>query len=324
MYAFRGFPERPGAWPSRIRERESFRPTSASPESTPGTSIISPRPMTPSLPRNPRRSAAERVAPPGSPGAEGTQEGSMRRISRGVREASLMRYSIPGTPATFAISWGSAMTVVVPWLRTARANSEGTRREDSGWTWASTRPGTTRAPPRSWVSAPRYSPVPTTIPPVTAKEVSVQEQSRGLNRVPPWKTASAGSSPRADARSRSMGCHGDVLDGCRPPDVIRDDIQVEAEGPVVQGEGDGVGARAPLEPDREDLPGHLDLPEVLEPEDVHLECRVPGPGAVRDLDPEAAPVVHGRPDGGRGEAARREGKDGEKGSEEEHRFSGGH
>ncbi len=40
-------------------------------------------------------------------------------------------YSIPGTPSTFAISWGSATTVVVPWAAASRAYSNGESRDDS-------------------------------------------------------------------------------------------------------------------------------------------------------------------------------------------------
>jgi hypothetical protein len=46
-----------------------------------------------------------------------------------------------GRPQTLAISWGSLTVATVPWTTASRANSEGMRREDSIWTWASIKPG---------------------------------------------------------------------------------------------------------------------------------------------------------------------------------------
>ena len=56
---------------------------------------------------------------------------------------------MPSVPMTLAISWGSAMTVVVPWGRTARTNSLGATMALSRWMWASMKPGRTMLPETS-------------------------------------------------------------------------------------------------------------------------------------------------------------------------------
>ena len=76
------------------------------------------KPDNPFPPLKPARSSAVSTAPPASRGVAGTHEGNITRISSGVRAASASM-SIPGTPQTLAISWGSATTVVVPRARTS-------------------------------------------------------------------------------------------------------------------------------------------------------------------------------------------------------------
>ena len=75
---------------------------------------------------------------------------------------------MPSVPMTLAISWGSVMTVVVPWGSTALANSVGLTRELSKWMWASTKPGSTILPETSTSTLPLYSPMPTIRPSATA------------------------------------------------------------------------------------------------------------------------------------------------------------
>ena len=53
----------------------------------------------------------------------GTQEGIMMKTLSGIPLADSAMKRIPLEPRTLAISWGSVTTVVVPWGRTARANS---------------------------------------------------------------------------------------------------------------------------------------------------------------------------------------------------------
>ena len=60
----------------------------------------------------------------------------------------------PATPATLAISCGSATTVVTPRGSTAAAKWAGTHRLLSMWTWASINPGATNDPPKPIVSRP--------------------------------------------------------------------------------------------------------------------------------------------------------------------------
>ena len=53
----------------------------------------------------------------------------MNRTSTGRSSVAWSIYSMPSVPMTLAISWGSVMTVVVPWGSTALANSLGLTRE---------------------------------------------------------------------------------------------------------------------------------------------------------------------------------------------------
>ena len=46
-----------------------------------------------------------------------------------IRDRAWSIYSMPSVPMTLAISWGSVMTVVVPWGSTALANSVGLTRD---------------------------------------------------------------------------------------------------------------------------------------------------------------------------------------------------
>ena len=101
-------------------------------------------------------------------GVAGTQEGSMNRTSTGRSSVACSMYSMPSVPMTLAISWGSVMTVVVPWGSTARANSLGLTSELSRWMWASTKPGSTILPETSTSTLPWYSPMPTIKPSATA------------------------------------------------------------------------------------------------------------------------------------------------------------
>ena len=82
-------------------------------------------------------------------GVAGTQLGSMKRTSTGRSSVACSMYSMPSAPMTLAISWGSATTVVVPWGRTARANSPGETMALSRWMWASRKPGSTIFPDTS-------------------------------------------------------------------------------------------------------------------------------------------------------------------------------
>ena len=77
-------------------------------------SITSPRPSMRLLRMNCSISSAIRVAPEFSKGVAGTQEGIINITLRGRSSVSLYMALIPATPATFAISWGSAIMVVVP------------------------------------------------------------------------------------------------------------------------------------------------------------------------------------------------------------------
>ena len=92
----------------------------------------------------------------------------MKRTSTGRSSVAWSIYSMPSVPMTLAISWGSVMTVVVPWGSTALANSVGLTRELSRWIWASTKPGSTILPETSTSTLPLYSPMPTIRPSATA------------------------------------------------------------------------------------------------------------------------------------------------------------
>jgi hypothetical protein len=61
----------------------------------------------------------------------GTHDDAMKKTSSG-RSAQLSSSQwTPSVPSTFAISWGSATTVVVPSGKTRRANSSGSSFGDS-------------------------------------------------------------------------------------------------------------------------------------------------------------------------------------------------
>ena len=69
-------------------------------------------------------------------------EGAIINTWRGMlAEASAMART-PAAPQTFAISWGSAATVVVPQARTSSANRAGAIILLSMCIWASMKPGT--------------------------------------------------------------------------------------------------------------------------------------------------------------------------------------
>ena len=94
-------------------------------------------------------SDAFRIAPECSNGVAGTHDGNMRNTERGIFSDALSMYSIPSSPVTLHISWGSAITVVVPIGMTASENSDGERCELSIWQWASMKPGMRYFPPAS-------------------------------------------------------------------------------------------------------------------------------------------------------------------------------
>ena len=109
---------------------------------TPGKFIISATPivrlrrnrlsMSPVV--NGRRGDSKREA--------GTHDEAMTKTSSGMSSQQSRSQWMPSVPSTFAISWGSATTAVVPWARTARANSSTMSLDDSMCMWASTNPGT--------------------------------------------------------------------------------------------------------------------------------------------------------------------------------------
>jgi len=136
-------PVRKGACPSRMGVIVSLSITRGSFDKTPGTFIISPRPSTSFLPIKGRSRSAVSVIAHSSSGVAGTQDGSITMISNGWSACAWSIYSIPAVPLTFAISWGSAITVVVPCFITSRAYSYGVSNELSIWTWASIKPGQT-------------------------------------------------------------------------------------------------------------------------------------------------------------------------------------
>ena len=92
----------------------------------------------------------------------------MNRTSTGRSSVAWSMYSMPSVPMTLAISWGSVMTVVVPWGSTAFTNSLGETRELSRWMWASRKPGRTIFPVQSSSTVPEYWPMPTISPSATA------------------------------------------------------------------------------------------------------------------------------------------------------------
>ena len=70
----------------------------------------------------------------------------MKRTCRGKPATAVRIASIPGNPATLAISCGSVTTAPVPWGTTARANSGAQTSELSRWMWASMNEGATNRP----------------------------------------------------------------------------------------------------------------------------------------------------------------------------------
>ena len=84
-----------------------------------------------------------------SKGVAGTQLESMKYIVISARSASRIMKRMPSSPATLAISCGSAMIAVVPNGATSLAKRTGVSIEDSMCTCASIRPGAAKAPSRS-------------------------------------------------------------------------------------------------------------------------------------------------------------------------------
>jgi hypothetical protein len=76
--------------------------------------MTSPSPKTLSQERISWISLAERTAPGVSKGLAGTQEGAMKKTRRGSSFVASIIHRIPSAPRTFAISWGSEITTVVP------------------------------------------------------------------------------------------------------------------------------------------------------------------------------------------------------------------
>ena len=107
-----------GQWPSIIipnRLAAAILPiTTGSSLITPGKFITSPRPITPSSRSSASTSFTPKVAPEVSKGEAGTQLGTVVYTLIGCSCASRNVSLIPITPRTFAISWGSFTTVVVP------------------------------------------------------------------------------------------------------------------------------------------------------------------------------------------------------------------
>ena len=112
-----------------------------------------------------------------------------------------MRAATPGIPNTLATSWGSAATAVVPSGSTVRTNSSIQSLVDSRCIWASTRPAVTAAPSRSTTSAASRGPHPATTPSAMARSVVTHSRVEGDSTRPPRSSRSAGSSPRATART---------------------------------------------------------------------------------------------------------------------------
>lgn len=86
-------------------------------------------------------SSATSFAPLCSKGVAGTQEGIMNSTRSGRSSVILYMARTPATPATFAISCGSAMMVVVPCGMMTFMNDDGITMEDSICTCASMNPG---------------------------------------------------------------------------------------------------------------------------------------------------------------------------------------
>ena len=81
---------------------------------------------------------------------------------------------IPFVPDTFAISWGSAMTVVTPFRSETLEKLLGGSKDDSMCTWPSISPGDMYFPLRSMIlSELSYLPIPTIIPSTIATSFSI-------------------------------------------------------------------------------------------------------------------------------------------------------
>ena len=144
-YAWSAAPRTPGACPSArsAPASASFASSAGSPAITPGKFIISARPTTRRRRRSPSRSPSVSARRGDSNRDAGTHDDAVKRTSSGMPSVASSSQCTPSVPSTFAISCGSATTQVVPNGSTSRANSAGSRREDSMCTWASTKPGTT-------------------------------------------------------------------------------------------------------------------------------------------------------------------------------------
>ena len=86
-------------------------------------------------------SAAVITAPACSSGSAGTHEGIMYLMEMGARRPSSIIKRRPSRPETLAISWLSAMAVVVPRVAAIRAYSAGRMLDDSMWRCPSIKPG---------------------------------------------------------------------------------------------------------------------------------------------------------------------------------------
>ena len=203
-YACSRRPSTPGAWPSTCSapSRPSFASSSGSPAITPGKFIISARPSTLRRRSRPSRSPVVSARRGDSNRDAGTHDGAMKNTSSGRSAQASASQCTPSVPSTFAISWGSATTDVVPNGSTSLANSSTSSIDDSRCRCASIRPGTTYRPPASSVSRPRYSPTPAIQPSHTATSASSHSRVYTDSTRPPCTTRSAGSSPRATASRR--------------------------------------------------------------------------------------------------------------------------
>ena len=113
--------------------------------------ITSPRQMTCSMCMSASTSSLSIAAPAVSSASfvEGTEEGMAIRTSTGPSCALCISARIPSTPKTFAISCGSAISVVTPQRTAAFINVRGAHIVLSMCIWQSISPGTTYCPPRS-------------------------------------------------------------------------------------------------------------------------------------------------------------------------------
>ena len=222
----------------------------------------SPRPARPRPPagREAASSAAPITAPPTSAGVAGTQDGSVRSRSMGRWGRHASMYSIPGTPSTFAISWGSATTVVVPWIAASLAYSNGESRDDSTWTWASIspgRPGPRRGRARAAPGIPRAQHPPAMNPErglLPRAEERVEDggvQEGEVDRLPRPSRRARGS------RMARRPEDGQLPDDGAPPLLAVVEVEVAPVGPV----GEVERVREPVRAGRQvDVPGLGDRP----------------------------------------------------------------